>query len=149
MRTLLIAAAAVLAATGPARAIETFVARLDGPTAGTPSTAVGTAVFVLTDDLIDIEYNVGHTGIQVAGSAAHVHRVVGGIAFDLGTGVNPMIGTWQFVDPQDVHRLRTGQLYINVHTPQYPAAEIRGTLMPLGNPVEDTTWGRIKALYRR
>jgi hypothetical protein len=149
MRTLLVAAAAVLAAAGLARAAETYVAQLNGANAGTPSTATGIAIFELSDDLTGIDYNVSYSGLLGIQTGAHVHRTGGAIAFDLGTDINPMIGTWQFVLPQDVDRLRNGQLYVNIHSTLYPMGEIRGTLFSELTPVANTTWGRIKALYTR
>jgi hypothetical protein len=77
-----------------------------------------------------------------------VHRKTGGIIFDLGTGINPMIGVWEGILPVDVDALRTAGLYVNVHSDLFNAGEIQGPLLPNLSPVERTTWGRIKALYR-
>ena len=43
--------------------------------------------------------------------------------------------------------LAEGRAYLNIHSDIYPNGEIRGFL---GNsvPVEDTTWGKVKSLYR-
>ena len=44
-----------------------------------------------------------------------------------------------------------GKAYLNVHTGGiggFPGGEIRGFLLPIPTPVESSTWGEIKALYR-
>jgi hypothetical protein len=150
MRSALIAAAALLAAAGTTQATETYIAHLSSTNVGVPSPATGTAIFILSNDLTSAGYNVSYTDLVGAQSGAHVHRWdTGSIAFDFGTGINPMIGTWQAIPPDDVNRLRTGQLYVNIHSSKYPTGEIQGTLLPDTTPVETTTWGRIKALYAR
>jgi len=48
---------------------------------------------------------------------------------------------------QDVTELVAGRLYVNIHTEQYLTGEIRGNFMEQIVPVEETTWGSIKALF--
>ena len=43
--------------------------------------------------------------------------------------------------------LAEGRAYFNVHSDTYPGGEIRGFLTN-SIPVEDTTWGKVKSLYR-
>lgn len=146
MRTWTVAIALLLFA-GSASAVEVFTAILNGPNAGTKSPGTGYATFVLSDDATSIDYSMMVTGLIGVEGSSHVHRLVGGIAFDLGPG-EPKSGTWQFPLPTDVARLRAGELYINVHTDLFPMAELRGTLLSNQTPVANKTWGAIKALYR-
>ena len=42
-----------------------------------------------------------------------------------------------------------GKAYFNVHSVMFPGGEIRGFLLPANpTPTDDSTWGRVKALYR-
>lgn len=43
--------------------------------------------------------------------------------------------------------LAEGRAYLNVHSETYPGGEIRGFLTT-SVPVEDSTWGKVKSLYR-
>jgi CHRD domain len=150
MRKLIIAMVAVLAAVSPAFATETYIAHLSSAKTGTNSPATGTAIFILADDLASIDYNVSYTTLVGTQTGCHVHQIGHGIVFDLGTGFNPMIGTWMFPLPAQITALRTAQLYINVHSDVFPSGEIQGTLLPDNpNPVAGSTWGKIKALYAR
>jgi CHRD domain len=149
MRKLVAAAIVLLAVAGSASANETFIAHLTSAKTGTGSPAEGTATFILSDDLTHVDYNVSYVGLLGVQTGCHVHRKSGGIIFDLGTGINPMIGTWNGILPEDINRLRTAELYINVHSDLYTTGEISGTLLPKTSPVESITWGRIKALYVR
>jgi len=145
VRKILIAAVAVLAFSAPAFAIETYVAHMSSAKTGTGSPAEGTATVVLSDDETFVSYHVYFDFLLGALTGMHIHRKGAGIAWDLGLDV-PSIGVW-YLDAEDVDRLRTGALYVNVHSDVFPAGEIQGTLFQEEVPVENTTWGRVKALY--
>ena len=147
MRITLIAAVAVLALGAPAFAIETFVAHMSSAKTGTGSPAEGTVTVVLSDDETFISYHVYFDYLVGALTGMHIHRKGAGIAWDLGLDV-PAIGVW-YLDSEDVDRLRNGELYVNVHSDVFPAGEIQGTLFQEEVGVENTTWGRVKALYRQ
>jgi CHRD domain len=147
MRKLIIAMVAVLAAV-PAFATETYIAHLSSAKTGTGSPATGTGILILSDDLTSIDYNVSYTGLLGTVTGCHVHEVGHGVIFDFGIINNPAIGTWQFPLPDQITALRTGQLFIMVHSDLYPGGEINGTLFPeQASAVYSSTWGRIKALY--
>ncbi len=149
MRKVLLTAIALLAVTGTASGTTTYVAHLSSAKTGTESPATGTGILVLSDDETSVDYNVSYSALLGANTGMHVHRKVGGIIFDLGTGINPSIGTWDTILPEDVVRLKTGGLFINVHSDLYPAGEIQGPLLEDAAPVRNSTWGEIKALYRQ
>jgi hypothetical protein len=139
---------ALLVCGGPASTAETYVAHLSSAKTGTGSPAEGTAVFVLSDDLSHVDYNVSYSGLLGSATECHAHRKGAGIAYDIGTA-NPAVGTWEGISAEDIERLRGAELYVNVHSDLYNAGEIQGTLLQGENPVDHSTWGRIKALYRR
>lgn len=41
-----------------------------------------------------------------------------------------------------------GKAYLNIHTTLYPGGEIRGFLQPVAVPVESSSWGGVKSLFR-
>jgi hypothetical protein len=131
----------------PAAAIEEFSATLTGAEAGTPSPATGTATLTLNNTETQIIYSISYSGLTSPEIAAHIHRSAGGIAFPLPLGT-PKTGTWDSPPASDIELLRNGGLYINIHTQAYASGEIKGTLMRSATPVEPSTWGRIKSLYR-
>lgn len=132
---------------GPAVADEVFTATLTGAAAGTTSPATGTATLILNDAGTQIQYTITYSGLSSAETASHIHRPTG-IAFTLPVGT-PKVGTWDFPPAEDIALLRDGQLYVNVHTVKHLGGEIRGNLSLETTPVETSTWGRVKSLYRK
>ncbi len=128
-----------------AHADEVFVAALSGARVGSPAT--GTATFTLRGDLSAIDYVVTYDNLSSPEYMAHVHRADDTIAIFLPMGT-PKIGTWLDPNAHDVFELRNEELYVNIHSEYYPTGEIRGTLRRQVLPVEPSTWGAIKALYR-
>ena len=56
--------------------------------------------------------------------------------------------TFPITDTIESH-IQNGLTYVNVHSTVFPGGEIRGQIVPQQpTPVEDTTWGHIKTLYR-
>ena len=41
-----------------------------------------------------------------------------------------------------------GKAYLNLHSNVYPGGEIRGFLVPAPNATSQSTWGKVKSLYR-
>ena len=50
------------------------------------------------------------------------------MVFPLGLS-NPIVTTWNGLTPADIADLLAGNLYVNIHTPVFPAGEIRGQLL--------------------
>jgi hypothetical protein len=44
--------------------------------------------------------------------------------------------------------LAAGKAYLNIHSSSFPGGEIRGFLLEMTTPTQQTSWGRIKELYR-
>ena len=139
----LVASLLLLAVT--ATADETFVATLI-PQPNSGSSGTGSATLVLNDDETEVSYTITYSGLSGAEIAAHIHRPDGSIAHDLPVGT-PKVGVWQNPGFIDVVSLKIEQLYILIHTPANPGGELRGNIVQQNVPVEETTWGSIKALY--
>ena len=122
--------ALALAAT-PAVAGTSFTFPLTGsqetPPVGTP--AFGQCTAILSADESGLELHCTH--IVAAPTAAHIHigpaGVAGPILFDLGSPASPIQATWN-PTPGQVADLLVGNLYVNVHSPTFPAGEVRGQM---------------------
>jgi CHRD domain len=141
------AAAAVAAAVpldGSCRpAPSVFVAKLTGSQVVPPnaSTAVGNAVVVLSPDETGITVVLQFSGIATGTSSggAHIHGPAAPgtnnailFNFSLQDGIvgASALGRHFLLTPQQVAELKAGQFYIDVHSPAFPAGEIRAQLAP-------------------
>jgi uncharacterized repeat protein (TIGR01451 family) len=93
------------------------------------STAVGTATILLSPDETSARVSLNFSGLTSPETDAHIHGpaapgVVGVILFPLPAGnVSDFVIS---LTPTDVANLKNGQLYVNVHTTNFPNGEIRG-----------------------
>lgn len=118
------------------------------PPVDTPAMGVGT--FVLSEDQTMLSYEITFEGLVAPETAAHIHNapvgVNGPVVFNLGTG-SPKVGTWD-IPAEMVTELLAGNLYVNVHSEEFPGGEIRGQIEKVvSTPVDEGSWGRIKSLY--
>lgn len=103
------------------------------------SPASGYATFKLSGDEKTGVLKFTYANLTTPETSAHIHGPAdpgqnGGILFDLDTSPKEQDGSyvWQFTNvgavtvPQIVGALKTGRLYINIHSSRYPAGEIRG-----------------------
>ena len=106
---------------------------------GVESEGSGTAALVLTDE--GLRFYITVHGLTSEITNAHFHRaeigVNGGVVRDLldHFSGNTATGIWTPSDPQAladslVQALMLGELYINVHTQNFPGGEIRGQVLP-------------------
>src|SRR5438067_4827522 len=108
-----------------------FVANLTGAqeTPPTDSNDHGTAHILLSPDEATARVSLNFSGLTSAQTDAHIHGpaapgVVGTILFPLPNGnVSDFLIS---LTPTDVSNLKSGQLYVNVHTANFPNGEIRG-----------------------
>ena len=141
----------LLLAPAPLWAPTTFNVTIDGDSnvPPLPVGATGTAVLILNDAQTELSYNITFQGLTTPETNAHIHnagfRDNGPIAFFLPLG-SPKVGFWA-IPPEFVVELFKNKLYINIHSEFYVGGEIRGNIAN-GVPVEESTWGRIKALYQ-
>ena len=138
------------AAAGTANAGLVFECVLDGPTAGTGSSAVGYATLALNDSLTEAEYIITYAGLEGNEIASHFHYgdtgAIGPRLLTLPPG-SPKTGVW-LLDPEGLALLLEGRVYINVHTSVYPSGEIRGDLAPTTVADQVDSFGAVKALFR-
>jgi hypothetical protein len=124
---------------------------------------VGNGFFTLSDTN-ELSYNVYEChGVLANATSVHIHgpgspTETGPILFTL---TPDQFGSYHGVlgplDPQQLRDLNCGLWYIDVHTAQNPWGEVRGRIRgdwgwpwaaPCNLPVEPSTWGAVKSLYR-
>jgi hypothetical protein len=141
---------AFLLLAAPARAEMRWEFFLDGETAGTPSSAWGTAVLVLNDEMTEVAYDIRHFSLQGGETGAHFHdgspTGVGARLFNLEAGEIKK-GVWP-LEGRDLQILLGGWVYLVVHSDIYLGGEIRGDATLDTVPAEAVTWSGVKALYR-
>ena len=152
MRTAIALAAAALLVAGAAHS-QNYTASLDGSqeTPPNPSPATGSATLTLDAAKI-LSYNITFSGLLGTETAAHIHccappGIAAGVLFPL-PPCSPKIGSVGPLTAQQESDLNAGLMYINIHTNLYPGGEIRGQIYVQPTPVEPTTWGAVKAIYR-
>lgn len=94
-----------------------------------PGTGSGT--FVLDDLQTELTYHIEYSGLVGVEFDAHFHNATprdnGSIVFQLPVG-SPKDGVWQ-IPANLVTELLEGRIYVNIHTDQYVAGELRGNIM--------------------
>jgi hypothetical protein len=145
--------AALFLFTGAAAA-QTYSAIINGAQeAPTPvaTPATGSGSFTLDGSKV-LSYNISFSGLLASESVAHIHGPApAGMAaspiFGLPLG-SPKIGTAGPLTPQQEADLNAGLWYVNIHSTMFPNGEIRGQILPTVS-LEESTWGKVKALYSR
>src|SRR5512140_92440 len=108
-----------------------FTASLDGsqenPAVVTSST--GTAWAVLSADMKSLTYRVTYAQLSASRVGAHFH--VGGtgggaVVLPLSFNGNTVTGTWSSLPDSLVRHLLKGDMYVSVHSTNFPGGEIRG-----------------------
>lgn len=120
-------------AAAPAAAQTVFAFSLDEsqevPPTGSPAT--GDCVAQLDAQETELAITCAHD--VAAPTGAHIHSgaagVPGPIVFPFPSAVSPIDGVWQ-VTPADVALLEAGELYVNIHSANFPDGEIRGQFTP-------------------
>ena len=155
----LLLAVVSLAFTSPAQADTGFAATIDAaqevPTNASPGT--GSATLVLNNAQTSLSYSVTYTGLTSNRTNAHIHGpapagvnagVLHGLQNQTGTTSGSANGVWA-IPAANVTHLFNGQLYINIHSANFPGGEIRGQIVGAPTSARSTTWGRLKKLYTR
>jgi hypothetical protein len=84
-----------------------------------------------------VRYNIDWSDLTGPAVAADFHRGAMGVdgppvhALSFTPGDSVVNGVWPEITPDDLDALMKGNVYVNVHTQQYPNGEIRGQLVPL------------------
>ncbi len=108
-----------------------FSMSLDGQQEGLSVNGTGTGYAIFSSDSSALEYRITVAGLTSQLIAAHFHEGGSGIS---GPVVSPIsfsdstsVGAWYFPDSL-VTALAFDSIYVNVHTSDHPAGEIRGQL---------------------
>jgi hypothetical protein len=139
----------------PAETVN-FCVTLEGAQEVPPVTTNGLGSGTLAYDTVtkmltlDVYYEV-----EGAAFGAHIHAAPPGENGPRVSGLTvpgPFSGTFTDTvgpfDASEESELMNGLWYINVHTDTHAGGEIRGQITSCQVPVEQTSWGRVKALYR-
>jgi len=136
----------------PALASESvFLAGLDGSEEVPPTPVLnsGHASLFLNEEQTQVSYFIEYEPFDNE-TAAHFHMAPPGtngpVIHPLPLG-SPKVGVWD-VTPEDVVALFAGNVYVNIHTADYPGGAIRGNLEFCVVPVEGTTWSNVKTLFQ-
>ena len=131
-----------LATAGSARAhvadgtaVLTAAAEVPAPV-GAPAAAGGTATLTLEDDntlVYEVTVHDLSSPVLATPGGGHIHEglpgVAGGIIFPLTkTGDTTFMGTTAALTADQVTKLLSGAYYVNVHTMNNPAGEVRGQI---------------------
>lgn len=99
--------------------------------------AEGVGSITVSNDLSTINYDFVATGLSGAITGAHLHAggagMNGGVIVDLSAGIvngNSITGS-QPVSVAILNRMLRGGVYLNIHTDENPAGEIRGQVLKL------------------
>jgi hypothetical protein len=146
------AAVAALSFSVSARATQfTFNVSLDGAQAGTASLGTGSATLILDDVANTLDVSLTFSGLMSATTNAHIHCCAppGMTAwviipfvppFPLGVTSGTMNNIFAITAAQ-VLQVESGGSYINIHTDQFPAGEIRGQIEAVPEPGSLTLLG--------
>ncbi len=121
------------AAPAPA-AIKWFQADLDGTQSGTGSFATGKALVSFNDVSRQLTWTVSWKDILGSTDQLHFHGpaapgVDAGVQQNIGVASNPVSGSATLTAGQAAD-LQNGLWYINLHSSDFPAGEIRGQVLP-------------------
>ncbi len=145
MRFIFAALLAVFAAAATAqdfvRSAPLGTSQVTGSLVGDVSNAAGSAAVSFDSNTDTLSWQIVFDGLTGPISVAHIHGPAplgtdAGVLIDLvansGGNTSPMVGS-VVVDGATASAIRDGLSYINLHTDQNPAGEIRGQLMPLAD----------------
>lgn len=122
-----------------------FNASLNGTQAGTASLGTGFANAWLDVPSNILTFNVTWTGLGSLTTNGHIHRGAPGVAgpvtvpfpgLPLGATFGSYANTFTLTAPLAAD-LIAGLDYVNIHSSQFPAGEIRGQLVAAPNPVPE------------
>jgi CHRD domain-containing protein len=114
-----------------------FAVQLAGANATPPngSTGGGGATFVLSSDQTKVFYHLTYHSLGSPATRAHIHKGAIGSAgaevfnlFSISDAGSPKNGAIIFGGPLSLTDLLAGQLYVDIHTSNYPGGEIRGQM---------------------
>lgn len=113
------------------------------------SPATGTATLSVDTETLVATWEAMFSGLTADQTGAHFHNAPaganGGVMFGLPLG-SPINGTWE-MDQAQYDELVAGNVYLNIHTVEFPGGEIRGQMMLDTVGAEARSLGAIKSLF--
>ncbi len=128
-----------------------FEAELSGANEVPPTSApqTGTVIAILNAEMTQVEYEISYDDLPNE-TAAHFHLAPpganGGVVHGLPAG-NPKVGVWA-ISPEHAEALLDGNIYVNIHTSEFPGGAIRANLTAYVVSTEASTWAQVKGLFR-
>lgn len=117
-------------------ALLTYNFTLDGLQESSPnaSPATGSAVVNFDTTTLALDWNISFTGLTAPMTAAHFHGpaalgVPAAVQVPISGLSSPLIGSTTINSTQAAD-LQAGLWYVNIHTSNFPAGEIRGQVVP-------------------
>ena len=132
-------AAALVATPAPAKSSGklTFTAVLNGGQVVPPSNspAFGVAFVTFDNGTKQLCYSISYSQLQGTETEAHLHGAESGqtnaVLYDLTPLGTPKLGCIGPLKKNEEAFLKTGRIYINIHTDVWVAGEIRGQILPM------------------
>lgn len=131
----------------PARATILFEANLDNVQEGgsVASTATGHGTVLLNDAMDQITVDESWTGLTAPATASHIHTGAAGtngpVTFPFSGVPSATAGSIPeqifAINATQLANLQAGDMYFNIHTPNYPGGEIRGQIRQSTAPVPE------------
>lgn len=128
-----------------------FEAEISGAYEVPPTTApqTGLVTLILNEAQTEASYYIEYDDLPNE-TAAHFHLAPpgqnGGVVLGLPAG-NPKVGVWE-ISAAHVEALFLGNIYVNIHTSEFPGGAIRGNLTSHVVPIEPATWESVKSLFQ-
>ena len=122
-----------------------FTASIDGSQSvpSISSNGTGTGWVVLANNGTEIDYGITFAGLSSSFTAAHFHigavGTNGGVLHPITFTDSTAVGAWTGFTSDNIASLLHNNIYINIHSSNYPAGEIRGQLLRQGNIVLDAS----------
>jgi len=124
----------------PVQNIVVIQTNLSGDQEASPvtTTGSGTAIFIIDTNTGAISGRVDFSGLSANTTAAHIHQgpagTAGPVIIPLQGGLGVTAGEWTVpagvvLSASQLEALRSNLLYVNIHTGNNPAGEIRGQLI--------------------
>ena len=124
------------------RTILPFTVLMNGASEVPEVTTEGTAIGTLSLEGTNLTYNINFSGLSAPATAAHIHAPATatnstGVAvpFSAPASTSGTIAGTAGLTPDQVADIVNGMAYVNIHTTNNPAGEIRGQIVPLHVPV--------------
>jgi hypothetical protein len=115
---------------------------MDGTQANTGATATGSIIGTYDPDTNVLDLLARANGLTDTPTMSHIHEAPrganGGVVFNLGvdstTDFQYYVEFNETLTDEQETTLLSGDYYVNVHTSEFPAGEIRGQIAPVPEP---------------